>query len=144
MVRSLQILPLIYLAEADVNLKAQVATNMARIKTLLGESQDQDFEQYMLPQFVSRPRDQLNILEGERVHFAARLELLTDPHLHVEWLKNGKEIIVGHRFRPIHEFGYVALDICNTIPEDSGVYTCRATNLAGSAECQVTLLCKGM
>ena len=117
---------------------------MAEIKALLGESHDQDIEQHMPPQFVFRPRDQLNIMEGERVHFAARLELITDPHLHVEWLKNGKEIIVGQRFRPIHEFGYVALDICNTIPEDSGEYTCRATNLAGSAECQVTLLCKGM
>ena len=114
---------------------------MAQIKNLLEESQDQDIEQHMLPQFLTRPRDQLNIREGERVHFAARLELITDPHLHVEWLKNGKEIIDGHRFRPIHDFGYVALDIFNTIPEDSGVYTCRATNLVGSVECQVTLLC---
>ena len=124
--------------------KAEVAANMAQIKYLLEESQDQDIEEHMLPQFLTRPRDQLNIREGERVHFAARLELITDPHLHVEWLTSGKEITVGHRFRPTHDFGYVALDICNTIPEDSGVYTCRATNLVGSAECQTTLLCKGM
>ena len=123
---------------------SEVAANMAQTKALLRESQDKDIEMYMLPQFVSRPRDQLNIMEGKQVHFAARLEQIIDPHLHVEWLKNGKEIIVSHRFRPIHDFGYVALDICNTIPEDSGVYTCKATNLAGSAECQVTLLCKGM
>jgi hypothetical protein len=40
----------------------------------------------------------------------------------------------GHRFRPIHDFGYVALDVIDLIPEDSGVYTCRATNLVGRDE----------
>ena len=127
---------------------------MAQIKALeqksalarlhLRESQDQDLDQHMLPQFITKPRDQSNIIEGKRAHFEAKLEPITDPHLQVEWLMNEKPIIVGHRFRPIHDFGYVALDINDTIPEDSGVYTCRATNLAGTAECQVNLSCKGM
>ena len=141
------------IAECDVNLKAQVAANMAQIKALeqksalarlhLKEAQDKDIEPEMLPQFVTLPKNQLNITEGKRTHFEAKLEPITDPHLQVEWLKNGKPIIVGHRFRPIHDFGYVALDINDTISEDSGSYTCRATNLAGSVECQVNLLCKG-
>ena len=126
---------------------------MAQIKALeqkstlarlhLKEAQDRDTEPEMLPQFITLPKDQLNITEGRRAHFEAKLEPITDPHLQVEWLKDGKPIIVGHRFRPIHDFGYVALDINDTISEDSGVYTCRATNLAGSVECQVKLLCKG-
>ena len=44
-----------------------------------------------------------------------------------------------HRFRPIHDFGYVALDILGLIEEDSGAYTCRAANLAGQAQIQTLL-----
>lgn len=51
---------------------------------------------------------------------------------------------VGHRFRPIHDFGYVALDIVDCIAEDSGIYTCRAVNLLGSDETSCQLSCKGI
>jgi len=61
----------------------------------------------------------------------------------VEWLKNGRAITVGHRFRPIHDFGYVALDIIDLIAEDSGTYTCRATNALGMDETACTLVCRG-
>ena len=81
------------------------------------------------------------IREGQRAHFEAKLEPITDPHLQVEWFKDGQPVIIGHRFRPLHDFGYVALDIMDTISDDSGVYTCRATNLAGSCEIQARLIC---
>jgi hypothetical protein len=48
----------------------------------------------------------------------------------------------GHRFRPIHDFGYVALDIIDLIAEDSGTYTCRAVNLVGADETTCTLICR--
>lgn len=48
----------------------------------------------------------------------------------------------GHRFRPIHDFGYVALDIIDLIAEDSGTYICRASNLVGVDETRVTLTCR--
>ena len=70
-----------------------------------------------------------------------KLEPITDPHLQVEWFKDGTPVIIGHRFRPLHDFGYVALDIMDTISDDSGVYTCRATNLAGTCEIQARLIC---
>ena len=146
-------LRIIPIAECNVNVHAQVAANMAQIKALeqkaalarlhLREAQEIDIEPATLPQFLTYPKDQLNIVEGKRAHFEAKVEPITDPHLQVEWLKDGKPIIVGHRFRPIHDFGYVALDINGTISEDTGLYTCRATNLAGTAECQVRLLCRG-
>lgn len=50
---------------------------------------------------------------------------------------------VGHRFRPIHDFGYVALDIVDLIAEDSGTYTCRAVNMVGTDEVSCTLKCRG-
>ena len=92
------------------------------------------------PHFLTKLRS-LDLREGKRAHFEAKLEPITDPHLQVEWLKDGQPIMVGHRFRPIHDFGYVALDIIDTISEDSGFYTCRATNLAGSCELQARLIC---
>ena len=45
----------------------------------------------------------------------------------------------GHRHRPLHDFGYVALDIVGTIPEDNGIYTCRATNGLGYDETSAIL-----
>ena len=60
----------------------------------------------------------------------------------VEWFKNGRPVTIGSRFRPIHDFGYVALDIIGLISEDSGVYTCRAVNAAGVDETSAQLSCK--
>ncbi len=45
----------------------------------------------------------------------------------------------GSRYRPLHDFGYVALDITHTIPEDSGVYACRAYNPLGETITQAVL-----
>ena len=49
------------------------------------------------PNFLTTLRGPENIREGQRAHFEAKLEPITDPHLQVEWLKNGEPIIVGHR-----------------------------------------------
>lgn len=57
---------------------------------------------------------------------------------------NGVAVKTGHRFRKTHDFGYVALDILYTYPEDSGTYMCKATNLAGEAvnTCTIKVGCK--
>ena len=93
------------------------------------------------PAFVTRPREQFVVQEGRNVHFEAKLEPIADPTLQVEWLRDGEPITIGHRFRPIHDFGYVALDIVGVIEEDSGRYTCRAVNELGQAEFQLDLEC---
>ena len=139
--------------DSDVNMNAQLSANMAQIRALeekaanaslrLKERQHSpETECVISPKFLTHPRDQVNLVEGKSAHFEAKLEPVTDNNLQVEWLKNGQPIIVGHRFRPIHDFGYVALDIKDLIPEDSGSYTCRATNLVGSAESNFEVLCK--
>jgi hypothetical protein len=81
--------------------------------------------------------------EGQHAHFECKLEPVTDPNLKVEWYKNGHPISIGHRFRPIHDFGYVALDIVDLIAEDTATYTCRAVNLVGHDEINVNMICKG-
>jgi len=47
----------------------------------------------------------------------------------------------GHRTRTVHAFGMVVLEILGTKIEDSGEYTCRATNKWGRAEISVKLEC---
>lgn len=94
------------------------------------------------PRFVTRPKNLENMTEGKHAHFECKVEPVTDPNLKIEWYKNGRPITVGHRFRPIHDFGYVALDIIDLIAEDSGTYTCRATNFIGVDETTCVLRCR--
>jgi hypothetical protein len=48
---------------------------------------------------------------------------------------------LGHRVRTVYAFGMVVLEILGTKIEDSGEYTCRATNKWGRAEISVQLDC---
>merc|ERR1712180_18289 len=61
-----------------------------------------------------------------------------------KWYHNGKEVDFGHRFRLTFEFGYVALDILYTYPEDEGEYVCKAFNELGEDITRAELRCKEM
>lgn len=137
-----------------VVLDAQAAANIRRLQAL--EEKSRRGQQHGLadgggaevngnetaPIFLTQLKDGNRADEGRNVHFEAKLTPIADPNLKVEWFKDGKPTIVGHRFKPIHDFGYVALDILSVIAEDSGEYVCRATNLAGHAEIRTRLECK--
>ncbi|XP_024080936.1 titin isoform X2 [Cimex lectularius] len=134
------------IAKKDLLLESQHPGGLEKIQYLEDSSRykrtDTVDELVMVkPRFVTKPKSAENLREGGHAHFECKLEPVTDPNLKVEWYKNGRPIIVGHRFRPIHDFGYVALDIIDLIAEDSGVYTCRATNLLGSDETTCSLKC---
>jgi hypothetical protein len=75
------------------------------------------------PRFVKPPKDQLEVKEGQNVHFEGRILPVNDPKMEVEWYFNGQPLQSGHRFRPVYDFGYAALDILYAYPEDSGTYT---------------------
>ncbi len=113
------------------------------------------------PQFGTNFRG-ANVKEGERSHFEARLAPIGDPFLKVEWFKDGVPLSMGtfqffdllinldlisplsaSRIHPHFDFGFVALTIQPTYPEDSGVYTCVATNRVGQAETSAQLNCQG-
>lgn len=82
--------------------------------------------------------------EGGSCHLEARIEPYPDNTMKISWEKDGRSIGVGSRFKPIHDFGFAALDITGLVAADSGVYTCRATNAFGEATstCPVNVTCK--
>lgn len=61
----------------------------------------------------------------------------------VEWFWNGKPLRTGTRFRTFCDFGFVILEISPIYPEDSGEYSCRATNDYGEAVTTCTMKCTG-
>jgi len=85
------------------------------------------------PRFTQGLQSVDRVDEGQAVHMEARLIPVGDPKLKVEWFKNEVPLQFGSRFKPTHDFGYVALDIAGLRPEDEGVYSCRATNDLGEA-----------
>ncbi|KAE8746083.1 hypothetical protein FOCC_FOCC007207 [Frankliniella occidentalis] len=136
------------IAKKDLLLETQHPGGLEKIQYLEDTSRYKKSEMAdeivnVRPRFVTRPKNVDGLREGSHAHFECKLEPVTDPNLKVEWFKNGRPITVGHRFRPIHDFGYVALDIIDLIAEDSGTYTCRAVNLMGSDETTCTLSCRG-
>lgn len=93
---------------------------------------------YEAPIFISHLNNVENA-EGESAHFECNVEPSKDPTMKVEWFINGKPLPTGARFKSTYDFGYVALDINHCYAEDSGVYTCKATNSKGTATTSGTL-----
>ncbi|KAI5701651.1 hypothetical protein M8J75_011738 [Diaphorina citri] len=136
------------MAKRDLILESQHPGGLEKLQYLEDSSRYKKSETIdeivnIKPRFLTKPKSIENLRERGHAHFECKLEPVTDSNLKVEWFKNGRPVTIGHRFRPIHDFGYVALDIIDTIPEDSGTYTCRAVNLVGFAEVQATLQCRG-
>lgn len=134
------------IAKKDLILESQHPSGLEKIQFLEDASRYKRTEVTdevikMKPRFTTKPKSLDNMREGQHAHFECKLEPVTDSNLKVEWYKNGRPITVGHRFRPIHDFGYVALDIIGLIAEDSGTYTCRAMNMLGMDETTCTLKC---
>ena len=79
----------------------------------------EDEAEITAPKFITKIQSRA-VAEGEPVHFSCRVEPKHDPKLVITWYKNEKELAAGSRFRITQEFGYVALDILYTYPDDEG------------------------
>lgn len=90
------------------------------------------------PAFACGMRDS-TVTEGSSAHFEAKLVPVGDPHLRVEWYKDGKPIPASNRMSTLHDFGFVAFDLKYTRPGDSGTYTCKAVNQLGEANLSASL-----
>ena len=136
-------------SKKDINMDSQLPSGMSldRLKELEKGKADlrgiDDEAEITAPKFVTQIQSKA-VGEGEPVHFNCRVEPKHDPKLNITWYHNEKEVASGHRFRITHEFGYVALDILYTYPEDEGEYVCKAKNELGEDITKCKLVCKEM
>ena len=80
---------------------------------------------------------------GDSAHFECTLVPVGDPSMKVEWFHNGAPLRHSSRIKCISDFGFVVMDLAYVQSEDSGEYTCRATNKYGSDSTSATLSCVG-
>uniref|UniRef100_A0A915K9H6 Ig-like domain-containing protein n=1 Tax=Romanomermis culicivorax TaxID=13658 RepID=A0A915K9H6_ROMCU len=85
------------------------------------------------PVFLKQLINYGQIPEGSSVHFETLVEPKDDPDLKITWLHNDIEVVASSRFKMVHDFGFVILDIIQAEPRDSGVWTCKARNRRGQA-----------
>ncbi|MCP9264543.1 hypothetical protein DINM_022655 [Dirofilaria immitis] len=100
----------------------------------------EEFNSMEQPRFARQLESRIEINENEPVHFEARIQPASDVKMVVEWYHNGAPLPAAHRFRPMFDFGYVALDILYAFPEDSGIYTLIARNELGEVQSNLELI----
>ncbi len=80
--------------------------------------------------------------------FAAEIVKIFEPQTEDFLLKKEKKsqyrfpvsLNAGSKVKTTHDFGFVALDLNYVYPEDSGTYTCKATNHLGTASTSAALV----
>lgn len=100
-----------------------------------------DFEKIDPPHITIVSKHVTGLREGESAHIEASLTPIDDSTMNVEWLFNGEPLAVSNRIHTIHSFGCVILEIFNLRTEDSGTYTCVATNECGTDQISFQLEC---
>ncbi|KAF0303161.1 Titin [Amphibalanus amphitrite] len=123
-------------SEASIILDTQHPASMPKLKALeerVPEQRPETVQHFEKPVFTMPLTGPADIIEMQHAHFEARCVPVGDPNLKFEWFCNGKELKLGSRIKETHDFGFVTLDLMSVVPEDAGVYMCRATNLAGEA-----------
>ena len=89
------------------------------------------------PSFLSGLNPNMEIIDGTRLEL--KVSVKGDPLPQVTWTKDGKDLASNDIIEVKYKNG-VALVIVNEIyPEDSGKYTCKATNAKGSVETSSTI-----
>jgi len=135
-------------SKKDIIIDSQLPQGMSteRLKELeqrKAEAAAEADSEVTVPKFITQIQSRA-VGEGEPAHFECRVDPKNDPKLQIKWYHNGKEVDFGHRFRLTFEFGYVALDILYTYPEDEGEYVCKAFNELGEDITRAELRCKEM
>ena len=101
---------------------------------------DQGFDK---PVFVETLRGTEKVFESQQAHMECKVEPMGDPNLKFAWLKNGEPLSMSSRIHVTQDFGFVTLDIQSCVPEDSGMYTLKVSNLEGEASSSMALYVGG-
>ncbi|XP_070188406.1 obscurin-like isoform X2 [Littorina saxatilis] len=117
-------------------LKNHLGEATCRAKLIVNEDLSKKGEE---PLFVEKPSD-LEVTEGGEARFECVITGTPEPE--VIWYFNGRELFDSRR-RVIRKKGEkYQLILREVIPDNAGVYTCKAVNAAGDASCAVELSVK--
>uniref|UniRef100_A0A803SYV8 Ig-like domain-containing protein n=1 Tax=Anolis carolinensis TaxID=28377 RepID=A0A803SYV8_ANOCA len=95
-----------------------------------------------IPPFFTKPLRNVDSAVGGSTHLDCKV---SGSHpIKVSWFKHDKEITPSTKYTLRYEEGSASLEIKHLDTSDIGVYSCRATNSAGSKESRSTLTVKGL
>ena len=106
------------------------------------EQVDQQVQQPTPPKFLTELND-VDVIEGESIHFSTRVEPVGDESMRIEWYFNGKPLVTGSRVHTSDDFGFVSLDMDYVFARDGGEYLCRAVNKWGFSSTRGRVTVKG-
>lgn len=94
------------------------------------------------PSFVKKVDPSYLMLPGESARLHCKLK--GSPVIQVTWFKNNKELSESNTVRMSFVNSEAILDITDVKVDDSGTYSCEATNDAGSDSCSTEVVIKGL
>lgn len=93
------------------------------------------------PNFTKKPHQTIQESEGQSIKIEARVS--GSQPLSITWFKDEQEILQTENYILLFKNNVVQLNIKKAQLADSGVYTCEASNEAGTAEVNVSVLIQG-
>jgi len=84
------------------------------------------------PSFLTGLKPEQSFKDGDRLEL--KVQVKGDPDPQVTWSKDGKPISSNEVMEVKYKNGVASVLIDELFPEDSGKYTCKATNTKGSVE----------
>ena len=84
------------------------------------------------PSFLSGLNPNMEIIDGTRLEL--KVSVKGDPLPQVTWTKDGKDLASNDIIEVKYKNGVALLTVNEIYPEDSGKYTCKASNAKGSVE----------
>lgn len=97
-------------------------------------------EQIIPPSFI-KPLMEMEEILGTNVQIGCKIS--GSLPITVEWVKDGTKLSGRTKHKPLQHDNIVSLEIECLEKTDTGMYTCKITNKAGSCECSGTLRVKG-
>jgi hypothetical protein len=132
-----------------VNQRVEIEAEMHHSASLSTVEHHQHHQQVIVqeekvppPKFTRKLQNLDGRMEGSSVKLEAQVTPTSDSSMKIEWFKDGRPITASSRISSMYSFGYVSLNISGLRADDSGTYTCRATNKAGEDMTQALITVK--
>lgn len=92
------------------------------------------------PSFTRKLKDTPCVLGSSAL---LECKVLGSPPISVAWFRNGLKLVNGEKHQISFSDNLCILEVNSLSDSDTGTYTCKATNVAGSDECSAVLTVQG-